>query len=273
MYRRKLGHELSLAQPQIGNAARSKLSIVGMWNLPPLELTLSKSDVHVWRANLDQPAGLIQQLAEILSADEVRRAERFYFEQDRVRFIVGRGLLRTILSRYLGIAANQLQFCYSSRGKPDLVQKLGGDRLRFNLSHSQGLVLYAVTRDRAIGIDVEHIRPIAEADQIVKSFFSDYEKTVYHNLPPHQKQAAFFNCWTRKEAFIKAIGEGLSLPLDQFNVSLTPGEPARLLKIKGDKASNQWSIQELTFDDNYASALVVEGNDWNLSCWEWQEKG
>ena len=269
MYRRKLGHELSLAQPQIGNAVRSKLSVVGMWNLPPLELTLSKSDVHVWRAKLDLPIERVQQLAEILSADEVRRAERFYFEQDRVRFIVGRGILRTILSCYLGIAANQLQFCYSSRGKPDLVQKLGGDRLRFNLSHSQGLVLYAVTRDHAIGIDVEHIRPIAEADQIVKSFFSDYEKKVYHNLPPHQKQVAFFNCWTRKEALIKAIGEGLALPLDSFDVFITPGEPAKLLRIKGDEASKHWSIQELTIDRNYASALAVEGHDWNLSCWEW----
>lgn len=257
----------------MGNAARSKLNTDGMCNPPPIELTLSKSDVHVWRANLDQPPELIQQLAQILSADEVRRAERFYFEQDKERFIVGRGLLRTILSRYLGMAANQLQFCYSTRGKPDLVEHLGGGRLRFNLSHSQALVLYAVTRDRAIGIDVEYIRPIAEADQIVKSFFSDYEKTVYHNLPPYQKQVAFFNCWTRKEAFIKAIGEGLALPLDQFDVSLTPGEPARLLRIKGDEASKHWSIKELTIDKNYASALAVEGHDWKLSCWEWQEKG
>lgn len=253
----------------MSNTARSKLNTDRMWNPPPIELTLSKSDVHVWRANLDQPAGCIKQLAQILSADELKRAERFYFEQDRVRFMVGRGLLRTILSRYLGMAANRLQFCYSSRGKPDVVEKLGGDRLRFNLSHSQGLVLYAVTRDRAIGIDIEHIRAIAEADQIVKSFFSDYEKTVYHNLPQCQKQAAFFNCWTRKEAFIKAVGEGLALPLDQFDVSLTPGQPARLLGIKGDEASKYWSIHELTFDQNYASALAVEGNDWNLSCWEW----
>ncbi len=243
-----------------------------MWHPPPIELTLSKSDVHVWRASLDQPAGRIQQLAQTLSADEHLRAERFYFDLDRARFIVGRGLLRAILSRYLGMAANQLQFCYSSRGKPDLTKTSGGDRLRFNLSHSQGLVLYAVSWDRSIGIDLEHIRPIADIEQIVKSFFSDYEKTVFEHLPPHQKQVAFFNCWTRKEAFIKAVGEGLALPLDSFDVSLAPGEPARLLRIKSERAiSKRWTLQDLTPAPNYAAALAVEGKGWNFACWEWAE--
>lgn len=246
----------------------------GMWNPPPKELRLSKSDVHVWRATLDQPAGRIQQLAQTLSADEHLRAERFYFDLDKARFIVGRGLLRTILSRYLGMAANQLQFCYNSQGKPDLVQMSGGDRLRFNLSHSQGLVLYAVSCDRSIGIDLEYIRPIADIEQIVKSFFSDYEKTVFEHLPSHQKQVAFFNCWTRKEALIKAVGDGLTLPLDSFDVSFAPSQPARLLRIKSERASSKhWSLKDLTLEPNYAAALVVEGNGWNLTCLEWQEKG
>jgi 4'-phosphopantetheinyl transferase len=134
-------------------------------------------------------------------------------------------------------------------------------------------VVYAVTRDRSIGIDVEYIRPMPEAEQIVKSFFSVYENNVFQHLPLCQKQLAFFNCWTRKEAFVKAIGDGLSLPLDRFDVSLIPGEPARLLGIKGDRSLTRWSLQDLTLDPGYVAALAVEGQSWNLSCWEWEEKG
>lgn len=242
------------------------------WSSPPKSLKLSSEDVHVWLATLDQPVERIQELTQILSDDECLRAERFYFERDRSRFIVGRGILRFILSRYLEIAANKLQFCYSSRGKPELVETSGAYRLRFNVSHSQALVMYAVTRDRSIGIDVEYIRPMLEAEQIVKSFFSIYENSVFQHLPQDRKQLAFFNCWTRKEAFVKAIGDGLSLPLDRFDVSLTPGEPARLLGIKGSSAcSTGWSLQDLTPAPGYVAALAVEGQSWNLSCWEWLE--
>lgn len=242
------------------------------WSSPPQSLKLLNNNVHVWRANLDQPAERLHLLRQTLCDDELQRAERFYFERDRARFVVGRGLLRFILSRYLEIAANKLQFCYSSRGKPELAETLNANQIRFNLSHSQELVLYAVTRDRSIGIDVEYIRPMPEAEQIVKSFFSTYENSVFQHLPPDRKQLAFFNCWTRKEAFVKAIGDGLSLPLDRFDVSLTPGEPARLLGIKGDRTySTRWSLQDLTPAPGYAAALAVEGQGWNLSCWEWQE--
>lgn len=242
-----------------------------MWHSPPIHLTLSSDDVHVWRASLDQPVECLQQLAQTLCADERIRAERFYFEQDRKRFIIGRGILRIILSRYLNIAAEQLQFCYGSRGKPDLVDS-GESKLRFNLSHSQGLVLYAVTCDRQIGIDVEYIRPIEEVEQIVKSFFSAQENAMWHNLPVHQRQTAFFNCWTRKEAFVKAVGDGLALPLNQFDVSVAPNEPAKLLAIKGDRsASNRWSMQDLSPAPGYVAAVAVEGHSWQLSCWEWSK--
>ena len=249
------------------------MSKICHWCSPPKNFKLSSDDVHVWRATLDQPAEYVRQLAQSLSEDERLRAERFYFERDRSRFIVGRGLLRFILSRYLEIAANKLQFCYSSRGKPELVETSSAYKLRFNVSHSQEIVLYAVTRDRSIGIDVEYIRPMPEAEQIVNSFFSVYENNLFQHLPLCQKQLAFFNCWTRKEAFVKAIGDGLSLPLDQFDVSLIPGEPARLLEIKGDRSSTCWSLQDLTLDPGYVAALAVEGQSWNLSCWEWEEEG
>lgn len=243
-----------------------------VWLPPPTDLIVTNSDVHVWRAALTQPLARVQQLVQTLSADERIRAERFYFERDRNRFIVGRGLLRMVLSCYVGIAPEQLQFCYGSRGKPTLAETPGGSKLRFNLSHSEGMALYAVTRDREIGIDIEYIRPITEMEQIAKRFFSVQENAVFCALPPNQKQTAFFNCWTRKEAYVKGIGDGLALPLDQFDVSLTPGEPARLLAIKGDRsAANHWSLQELSPAPGYVAALAVEGNNWNLSCWQWQE--
>ena len=135
-----------------------------LWGLPPSDLALSSDHIHVWCASLDQPASCVQQFAQSLSADERVRAERFHFEQHRNRFIAGRGLLRMILSYYTGIEPSRLQFCYGSRDKPALVETSGGGTLRFNLSHSQGLALYAVTRNREIGVDLERIRPISEAE-------------------------------------------------------------------------------------------------------------
>lgn len=241
-----------------------------LWGSPPAGWALSSDDVHVFCACLDQPASRLQHLAQTLSADERLRAERFHFEQDRKHFIIGRGLLRTILGSYLDIEPSQLQFCYGSYGKPVLAETFGKGKLRFNLSHSQGLALYAITREREIGVDIEHVRPVPEAEQIADRFFCERESAVFRALPPSQKPKAFFNCWTRKEAYIKAIGDGLAWPLDQIEVSLAPGEPARLLSIAGDPSSAQrWEILELTPACSYVAALAVEGHNWRISCWQW----
>ncbi len=240
------------------------------WTLPPDDLVLSGNEVHVWRASLEQPETLIQQLAQILSEDERVRADRFYFERDRNRFIVGRGLLRTILGRYLNREPQQLQFCYSPRGKPALVDTGTGSQLQFNLSHSHELALYAVTCDRQIGIDLEHMRPTSDLEKLTQRFFSPHEHSVICSLPAEQKQEAFFRGWTCKEAYLKAIGEGLA-QLEQIEVSLVPGEPARLLSIaKDSQATKRWSLQTLTPDPNYKAALAVEGQDWCLRCWQWK---
>ena len=242
------------------------------WPYPPADLALVNNEVHIWRASLDQPAWRIQKLAQMLTEDEYKRAERFHFEQHRQRFIAGRGILRTILSCYLGIEPSLLQFCYGHRGKPALAAIDADKALRFNLSHSEGLAMYAIARDREIGIDLEYIRCVPDAEQIAARFFSCRENAVFRALPPEQKQAAFFNCWTRKEAYIKAIGDGLAFSLDQFDVSLSPGEPARLLGIKGSSAAAaHWSLQELTPAPGYVAALAVEGHGWSLICWQWPE--
>jgi 4'-phosphopantetheinyl transferase len=243
-----------------------------LWSSPPIELTLSHRDVHVWRASLDQPARRLGQLAQTLSADERAKAERFHFEKDRRRYIAGQGWLRMILSRYLGIEPGQLEFRYSRRGKPALVQKPGGGTLCFNVSHSHELALYAITRDRDVGIDIEHIRPLPDAGQIVERYFSDQEKTMFRALSPGQKLEAFFNGWTRKEAYLKATGDGLARPLEQFSVSLAPEEPAELVHVAGNpRETSRWSLRALPPIPGYAAAVVVEGREWRLACWRWPE--
>lgn len=241
-----------------------------LWHTPPKNLTLGNQDVHVWRAALDAPTEYVQQMVKILSADEQQRANRFYFDRDRQRFIIGRGLLRTILGRYLGLEPSRVQFCYEPRGKPVLADIDNKDRLRFNLSHSQGLAVYAIACDREIGIDLEQIRPFPNAEDIAKRFFSVRESTEISRLPPEQQQTAFFKTWTCKEAYLKATGDGLAGSLDQVEVMLTPGEPVRLLSIRGDsRIASDWCLYELKPASDYIAALAVAGQDWHLTCWEW----
>jgi 4'-phosphopantetheinyl transferase len=237
---------------------------------PPLDLELPADEIHVWRASLDQPVPRFQRLKQLLSPDESMRAEQFHFEQDRKRFIACHGILRTILGRYLNVDPNRLQFCNGKNGKPALAHEFDNGSIHFNLSHSNEIVLYGFARDQQMGVDIERIRNISEMDQITKRFFSKTENEILRNLPDNQKKEAFFNCWTRKEAFIKAIGEGLSYPLNKFVVSLVPGEPARLLRIEGDsKAASRWFIQELNPAPGFAAAFAVEGRRRQLRFWQW----
>jgi 4'-phosphopantetheinyl transferase len=245
---------------------------ISSWSLPPKDLVLGSAEVHVWRASLYLEASYIQSLQQILAADELARAGRFYFQKDREHFIVARGLLRIILGRYLDMEPSQLRFCYNHHGKPALDRKLGGDGCSFNLSHSHGLALYAVTRGRKIGVDLERIRPDLADEHIAEQFFSPLEIAALRALHTNIQKEAFFNCWTRKEAYIKAKGKGLSLPLNQFEVSLVPGEPAALFSTNGDpQEAFRWSLQELVPGSNFVAALAVEGHDWQLKCWQWPE--
>ncbi len=243
---------------------------VSPWPSPRGSLVLSNDEVHVWRADLDHNPSRMNSLFHTLSEDEQARAERFYFQIDRERFIVARGALREILGVYLNRAAKSVLFCYGPHGKPALAQDPGGNTIHFNMSHSHGVALYAVTRGREIGIDLEFIRESLEVEQLAERFFSQREIATLRGLPVSLRKHAFFLCWTRKEAYIKARGEGLSLPLEQFDVSLIPGEPAALLRTQADPDEiRRWSLQELSVDPGYVSALAVEGRGWSLSCWQW----
>jgi len=231
------------------------------FNDPPSNLKLNDNEVHAWKASLDQPASIIQMLGQTLSMDEKKKAGRFYFEKDRRHFIVGRGLLRTILGCYLGMEPIQLGFCYGKNGKPKLADKFGEVTINFNLSHSGNLAFYGFTRDGKIGVDIERIRKIPDMEQIAEQFFSVRENTIFCSLPTGKRKEAFYNCWTRKEAFIKATGDGLTLPLHTFDVTLVPGEPAELINIVGNlKESNRWSLHALTPSPGYVGAIAVEGH-------------
>jgi 4'-phosphopantetheinyl transferase len=253
-----------------GSTCRA-IGSIPAWRPGPQTPALGNGEVHVWRASLDLPASRVQSLQHTLAADELTRADRYCSWQDSERFIVARGLLRAILSRYLGMAAGHLRFCYGPNGKPKLDKETGGEALRFNVTHSQGLALYAITRDREVGIDVEYIHPELAREEIAERFFSPREVAALRALPVALQPEAFFNCWTRKEAYIKAKGTGLSLPLDQFDVSLAPEEPAALLSTKGDSLeAARWVLRALDLGPDYAAALAVEGHGWQLKCWQWE---
>jgi 4'-phosphopantetheinyl transferase len=242
-----------------------------LWHPPPPELSLSSAGVHIWRAALDPAASCVEQLRRTLSADELHRAARFHFPRDRRRFIVARGVLRNILGRYLGVSPVELGFHYSAYGKPALAD-MAEEGLRFNLSHAHEMALFAVTCGREIGVDIEYLQREIACEEIAERFFSAHERASLHAVSAELKHQAFFNCWTRKEAYIKAHGEGLSLPLDQFDVSLGPGEPAALLATRGDpREALRWSLQALTPGPGYVAAVAVEGQGWHLICWQWRE--
>lgn len=237
------------------------------WSSPPSVLTLSSNEVHVWCADLDLPAYRIQQLAQNLSPDERERADRFHFERHRRRFTAARGFLRSILGRYLPIDPGRLEFSYSKRGKPTLAPASPEEHLCFNLSHSHEMALYAVTHNRSIGIDIEHIRSNRDVEQLAKRYFSPREYEVISSLHPDQRQEGFYNGWTRKEAYLKATGEGLA-GLEEVEVSLAPGKPAALLSIKENRQeAGRWSVCHLSPPvKGYAAALVVKGSSDRLEC-------
>jgi 4'-phosphopantetheinyl transferase len=221
---------------------------------------------------LDLPPSRIQSFLDILAADEQARAERFHFAKDRAHFIVARGVLRAILGCTLKRMPGCLSFRYGAHGKPALAGDSDGNSIRFSVSHSHGIALYAVTRGREVGIDVERIRFDLAVAEIAERFFSQREVATLRALPAELQRQTFFRCWTLKEAYIKARGEGLSLPLDQFDVSLTAGDPDTVLRIERDPTeASRWSLQELASAPGYAAALAVEGHGWRLACWQWPE--
>ncbi|MCB9450584.1 MAG: 4'-phosphopantetheinyl transferase superfamily protein [Anaerolineaceae bacterium] len=216
---------------------------------------IGANEIHLWDVELNQPAEQYAALAELLSADEVTRANAFYFERDRRRFTVARAVLRILVGNYLNQSPRAIAFTYHPLGKPALA---GESSFQFNLSHSHQRAVYAFGLDHRLGVDLEYVRSVMDMDRIARQNFSARENTVFNGLPTPVKQRAFFNCWTRKEAYIKASGEGLSHALDSFDVTFLEGEPARLRWVRGQPGEpTRWTLSAFELDDAYVGAIAT----------------
>jgi 4'-phosphopantetheinyl transferase len=228
-----------------------------VWQAAPAEPRLGADRVDVWRIGLDRPAACRDRLAATLSADELERAERFAFPELRRRYLVARGALRQILGHYAGAAPGRLRFGYGRRGKPFLREPATGG-LAFNLAHSDDTALCAVTRAGDVGVDLERRRPLDDLPGLAGRCFSQREQADLALVPPGDRVAAFFACWTRKEAYVKALGDGLAAPLHGFDVTLAPGEPAALLAIGGDRGpAGRWTLLDLPVGGEFTGAVAV----------------
>jgi 4'-phosphopantetheinyl transferase len=259
------------------------------WQLPPAQIQMQLPEVHLWRVSLNQPIEVVHSLAPLLSPDEQQRADRFRRDQDRQHFIVGRAMLRQILGRYLEISPAALQFGYEPRGKPFLVNApdlqapdlqalslqapgLRFSDLQFNVSHSHELALYAIGRDRRVGVDLEYLsRTLSEVEPLAQRFFAAREYADLMALPAEQRRSAFLRLWTCKEAVLKAIGTGLG-GLEQIEIPQSSAPEFQLTTGVG-KTIAHWSILQLasdliTPDLDYVGALAIEGDSWQLCCWQ-----
>jgi 4'-phosphopantetheinyl transferase len=213
--------------------------------------------VDLWWENIDSQVGRIPEFWHTLSQDERKRAERFFSDRQRERFIVQRGRLREILSGYGDVLPKAIRFRKGTDGKPAIAWD--NPMIRFNLSHSKGYALLAIAYGREVGVDVEVVRPKPKAAALVERFFSPNEKAAFRKLKPHEEDAAFFAGWTRKEAYVKAVGKGLRFPLDRFDVSLSPGDQNSLLSVAGaPEEVRRWSLRDIDLGPGFRAALAVE---------------
>jgi 4'-phosphopantetheinyl transferase len=262
---------ISWPPPELGFAFEPGLRRSG---IPALTLQIPEPNkVHVWAALLDvAPPGLAA-FEQTLSSSELARAARFHFVEHRNRYIVAHGWLRQLLSDYLSIPAAAVEFDYGPQGKPVLAGSPNSSALQFNMTHSEGLALVAVARGTPVGIDVERVRTLEDAGDLVARFFSTRESSEFKSLPDDQKPLAFFNLWTRKEAWLKATGEGITHLLDRVEVSFMPGAPARLLSLPDRfPPTSNWTICDITPCPGFAAAVVAAGERGEFECRRWDHE-
>jgi 4'-phosphopantetheinyl transferase len=234
------------------------------WSPAPRVLTLAPTSLHVWRASLDVPPESLPRFSAILSEKELARAKRFVFDRDRYPYIVAQATLRLLLGTYLQSPPGSVRTENGPQGKPFLAKQSHASGLQFNLSHSHGMALFAFALQRELGIDIEKIRPNFASRDIAQRYFSRQEIAELDALPPASYTEAFFLCWTRKEAYIKARGQGLHIPLDSFSVTLTPDRPAGLTS----SDSECWSVYSFRPSAEFVGAVVAERCEWELSFYD-----
>lgn len=232
----------------------------------PAVLDIHRGTLAHWAVPLDPGRDTVLAAWRLLSTDERDRAERFHFDHDRRRYAVAHAAMRRLLAAYAGCAPQELRFATSARAKPVLSGPGAG--LHFNLSHSGELALLGVSPDAALGVDIERVRRLDDGAALAGANFSAREYAAWRAVPPGQRDLAFFLCWTRKEAYVKAVGEGLYLPLDRFDVTLAPGEPARILSLDGDAgAAAAWSLHDLDPGAGYAAASAIPMHPQHVEAW------
>jgi len=245
------------------------MSLVQSWRSSPPDLELSSQFIDVWRSTTQLPAMQRVAMQQCLTPLEIERANRYRVMDRREEFIIARGLLRTVLARVLKTDPRNLDFSIGSKGKPSLAQPEEGKAVRFNLSHSHGIVLIAMTRDREVGVDVELIRDKTDHQRMAQRFFSPVECEQIEALDEADRQRAFFHCWTRKEAFLKATGMGITLALDSFDTAFWPAENAKLLATRWDEnEAGKWSLMHLVPSPEHVGTVAIEGHGASLRTWQ-----
>ena len=240
------------------------------WLRPWPRPQLPAGELHVWRAPLEAADEDFVSLERNLAAEERRRAWRFRAEADRRRWILARGILRCVLGRYLGVGPVSLRLDAAPLGKPFLHSPAGSSWLRFNLSHAGGMALVALCRGREVGVDLEPVRALSDEDAFARRILSERERAELSLAPEELRRRAFFEGWTRKEAYLKATGEGLVNDMERVEVSLAPGEPARLRAVRGDEGvAAAWSLFAFSPAEGFAGAAVVKGQGASLRFWDW----
>ena len=241
------------------------------WESPPQPLVVLQEDsIHVWRIPLNPSAPRLKAAGKILTQDETRRADRFLRAEHGHRFTTARAALRTLLAGYLDAQSGDLCLEQGQYGKPHLAGEHADSRIQFNVSHSGELALAAFCLDAPIGIDIEQNRPRPDMLKIAKRFFAKQEVDTLLCIEPEHQQAAFYTCWTRKEAYIKARGDGLHHPLKGFQVSLAPEDPPALLHADGEPQDGPWTLYTLFPGDGYTGALAAQGPSRQISCFAFQ---
>jgi len=238
----------------------------GNWIVPTDEANKLNKNVHIWLIRYDQSDQIFADSKHILSKEEKERSSRFHFDIDHKRFSVTRSLLKKYLGKIISRPPREIHFKFNKYGKPELLNS--PKEIHFNVTHSGNLGMIAITDLAPIGIDVEQFRSEMTTGDIAKRFFSKMEVEAFLELEENEKLQGFFNCWTRKEAFIKAVGKGLSLPLNTFDVSLKPNEPAQLLAVRyKNETSKDWTLTDIKLDHGYASAFIIRAKSFSTNFW------
>lgn len=224
---------------------------------------LAGNQIHIWTWSTQAPDAVVAELGRVLTSDEAERAARFRFERVRNAFVVARGVMRCLLGRYMNTAPAEVRFVYGEKGKPALESNAG---IEINLTHSHGVAAFALTTGCQLGLDIEHIRPLADMQNVAARFFCAEEAAEILALAAGERESAFFRCWTRKEAYIKAVGDGLSMPLNDFRVTTQPDAPARFVHLGHDTdAASEWTLHDLSLEPGYAAALAYRDHERPLS--------